>query len=214
MFRLTKESVAQIRSIIRSCPKLKSLKVPQSRIFSYSNGPMRKIDQILQKLVNIIPYQNVMGLVVSTNIAVYLLSMFSQTDAFFYTPLLSQFAHANLLNLGINSFVGYMIGNHLQGMRGPVHIMKIVLLSVVCGGLLGQEAMQRGNRPFFGNDAIIRGLAYSIIFSNPYAEFMIFPLPIPIKAWIVGCLILGLDFYNQNAGGMGGTLAGFVMARV
>ena len=66
-------------------------------------------------------------------------------------------------------------------------------------------------RAYYGNDAILRGLVFSLIFRNPQASLMLFPIPINIPAWIIGALLLGLDFITMNTAGFGGTSAAYAM---
>ena len=66
-------------------------------------------------------------------------------------------------------------------------------------------------RPFSGNDAILRGLIFSIIFQNPGAKLMLFPLPVEIPAYIVAALLLGIDFLQFNTAAFGGTSAAYLM---
>jgi len=48
--------------------------------------------------------------------------------------------------------------------------------------------------PYQGNDAILRGIIFAMIFTNPSQKFMLFPIPINIPAWAIAMLLLGLDF--------------------
>ena len=66
-------------------------------------------------------------------------------------------------------------------------------------------------RPFYGNDAILRGLIFAIIFMNPSATFYLIPLPIQIPAWLIAALLLGLDFLSFNVAAFGGVSAAYLM---
>ena len=67
------------------------------------------------------------------------------------------------------------------------------------------------NKPFFGNDAILRGLIFSIIFSNPQASFYLLPLPIQIPAWGIAGVLLLIDFLTFNVPAFGGVSAAYLM---
>ena len=69
-------------------------------------------------------------------------------------------------------------------------------------------------RPFHGNDAILRGLIFSIIFQNPSASFMLFPFPINIPAWAIAALILSIDLMRFHVGAFGGVTAGYLMVNM
>jgi len=64
---------------------------------------------------------------------------------------------------------------------------------------------------YYGNDAIIRGLIFSLIFQNPSAQLMLFPLPVNLPAWGVGAFILMVDFLSFNTAGFGGVTASWLM---
>ena len=66
-------------------------------------------------------------------------------------------------------------------------------------------------RPFGGNDALFRGLIFSIIFQNPAAKLMLFPLPIEIPAYIIAGILLAMDFFTFNTAAFGGTTAAYLM---
>ena len=67
------------------------------------------------------------------------------------------------------------------------------------------------SKAYYGNDAIMRGLVFSLIFRNPQASLMLFPIPVNIQAWMIGALLLGLDFMSMNTAGFGGTSAAYLM---
>jgi hypothetical protein len=67
-------------------------------------------------------------------------------------------------------------------MYGPIFLGKTVLMSMFVASffLFLQNSMSAGAayRPFYGNDAIMRGLIFTVIFLNPQASFYLLPLPI------------------------------------
>jgi hypothetical protein len=66
-------------------------------------------------------------------------------------------------------------------------------------------------RPYQGNDAILRGIIFSIIFANPQQSFMLFPIPIQVPAWGIALFLLGMDFLSFNVAGFGGVSASYLM---
>ena len=78
---------------------------------------------------------------------------------------------------------------------------------------LHQTSQGRGSvpKPFHGNDAILRGLIFSLIFQNPSAQLMLFPIPVNIPAWGIAALLLTLDFLSFNSAGFGGVSAAYLM---
>jgi hypothetical protein len=99
-------------------------------------------------------------------------------------------------------------------MYGPLFLAKTVFMSVFLGSFLLflQNSMTGGaQRPFYGNDSIMRGLIFTIIFQNPSASFYLLPLPIQIPAWGIAAVLLGLDFLSFNVAGFGGVTASYLM---
>ena len=98
-------------------------------------------------------------------------------------------------------------------MMGNLFIAKTVILSILCGtGLMFfHHSAYRINRAYHGNDAILRGLIFSIIWSSPQQSLMLFPLPIGIPAWFIGALLVTLDVFTMNSPGFGGLGASYLM---
>lgn len=66
-------------------------------------------------------------------------------------------------------------------------------------------------RPFHGNDAILRGVIFSLIFQNPQQTFTLFPIPIQVPAWGIAAFLLGMDFLSFNVAGFGGVSASYML---
>jgi len=102
-------------------------------------------------------------------------------------------------------------------MYGNVFVAKTVLLSMLLGSLflfVQHTTMGGAARPFCGNDSIMRGLIFSLIFMNPSASLMLFPLPVNIPAWAIASLLLFLDFLSFNTAGFGGVSAAYLMTNI
>ena len=98
-------------------------------------------------------------------------------------------------------------------MFGPVYIAKLVILSMGLGSamLLLQHSSSNMQRPYCGNDSIMRALIFTVIFQNPTASFYLIPFPISIPAWAIAALLLGLDFLSLNTASFGGITASYLM---
>ena len=79
------------------------------------------------------------------------------------------------------------------------------------GLLFTQQMVQGYVRPYAGNDSILRGLIFSIIFSNPAAKLTLIPIPIQVPAWAIAALLLGLDLMHMNVAGFGGVAAAYAI---
>ena len=98
-------------------------------------------------------------------------------------------------------------------MFGNLFVAKTCILSMAMGSafMFLHHSTQNVNKAFHGNDAILRGLIFSIIFQNPSASLMLFPIPVNIPAWAIAGLLLGLDFLSFNTAGFGGVSASYLM---
>ena len=74
-----------------------------------------------------------------------------------------------------------------------------------------QQALQGFVRPYSGNDAILRGLIFSMIFANPAAKLTLIPIPIQVPAWAIAGLLLGMDLLHMNVAGFGGVAAAYAL---
>lgn len=90
------------------------------------------------------------------------------------------FTHMHFFSYLLDTGIIFMLCRNLGMMMGNTFVAKTCLLSVLCGsGLMFlHHSTQHVNRAYHGNDAILRGLIFSIIFSNPSQTLMLFPLPI------------------------------------
>jgi len=98
-------------------------------------------------------------------------------------------------------------------MYGPVYIAKLTILSIVLGSamLFLQHSSSNMQRPYCGNDSILRALIFTVIFQNPTTSFYLLPFPIAIPAWAIAAVLLGLDFLSMNVASFGGISASYLM---
>ena len=99
-------------------------------------------------------------------------------------------------------------------MNGPVYAARTVCLSMLVGSMflwLYHNARGGALNPYQGNDAILRGLIFTIIFQNPAQSLQLFPIPVYIPAWGIGGFLLFMDLLFMNVAGLGGTTASYAM---
>ena len=182
--------------------------------------------------MRLLPNGNVGYLMVALNSICYFLymtwprhSMFSFLNNFTFskynldhgrvhTFLTSHFTHMGFFSYLIDTVILYLFCNNLSMMYGPIFVLKTALMSIFLADFLLFLQHQSSNglaRPFSGNDAIMRGLIFSIIFMNPTTSFYLFPLPIQIPAWAIAAVILGMDFLSFNVGAFGGVSSAYLM---
>jgi len=139
-------------------------------------------------------------------------SKFNLSRGYIHTFFTSHFAHMSFLTYLLDSVILYLFCQNLIMMYGPVFLAKTVFLSMFLGSfLLFLQHSGSLARPYYGNDAILRGLIFTIIFQNPQASFYMLPLPIQIPAWAIAAVLLGLDFLSFNVAAFGGVSASYLM---
>ncbi len=195
----------------------RSLLRRSSRGYSWRNV-RDKFNEFMDNTVGGSPPGFIPVALVGTNVIVYLLYKFQSgknRQVVLNNPLLKDFLCPGLFSLGINSVFTFLLARNIESMHGPGMLAKVVALTVVLGALgYSYSAQHSSHSQPYGNNALMRGLGYSIMFSNPQASFILFPIPIPLKAWIVGGVILGFDLISLNYPGLGGTAAGFICSRL
>lgn len=200
------------------------------------NTPRRmfnsKIDSFLEQICSKLPQNNIIALIIALNALFYgayvfwpkhqmhsylnsfTFSLYGLNHGYFYNLITCHFSHQSFLTVLIDSLLLGLLSQSLIYTQGPLFLAKTVLLSMSIGSLflfLYHNALKGQARPFQGNDAILRGIIFSLIFTNPQQSFMLFPLPIQIPAWAVALVLLGFDFMSMNVAGFGGVTSGYMM---
>ena len=189
-----------------------------------------RIDSALYKFIGMLPSQNIGYLLVGLNSFFYFLyliwprnqmfsylnnftfSSFNLSRGYFQTLFTCHFIHMSTLNYILDSGILYLFCRNISMMNGPLFCLKTILLSIAVGSIFLCAQHSIGFQiPFYGNDAILRGLIFSIIFQNPQAQFYMLPLPVQIPAWFIAFVIFGLDVFSRNFSGLGGTTAAYLM---
>lgn len=131
----------------------------------------------------------------------------------FHTCLTCHFGHDSFLMFLIDSFIMYLLAQNVMRMNGAIFLSYLCLLSTVIGSILLAIKFSQSyqTRPYLGNDAIIRGLIFSIIFQQPTAKFYLLPFPFAITAWVIASVAIFLDLISGNAAGFGGLIASYLL---
>ena len=140
-------------------------------------------------------------------------SKYNLNRGYIWSFLTCHFTHMSFLTYLIDTAILYLFCMNISMMYGSLFVAKTIILSMLLGSffLFLHHSSSPMTRPYFGNDSILRGLIFSIIFQNPQAKFYLLPLPIQIPAWAIAALILGIDFLSFNVAGFGGVSAAYLM---
>ena len=144
-----------------------------------------QLDNFLERLVEKLPFGNIASLVVGLNTLFYFLylawptySMHSYLNNFSFSAyalnrgyvhslFTCHFAHQSFFSYLIDSVIIGLLTSSLQMIYGPLFAAKTILLSLFLGSffLFAYHTSKEGfARPFQGNDAILRGIIFAIIF--------------------------------------------------
>jgi len=155
------------------------------RNFSTGGGGDSALDRFLNMLISRLPNGNIAFLIIALNSLFYFMyltwprhQMYSYLNNFtfskfnlmqgrLHTFITSHFTHMSFLTYVLDSVIMYLFCQNLMMMYGPLFLAKTVFMSVFLGSffLFLQNSLTGGaQRPFYGNDSIMRGLIFTIIF--------------------------------------------------
>ena len=194
---------------------------------NFSDAFERQVENLTSKL----PYGNIGLLVIGLNTLVYgmylmwpeynkfsfmnnfMFSSYALSKGYLHSLLFCHFTHTHFFPYFMDCLVVGLLCQSLGMMHGNVFLAKGMVLSMLLGSFLLflQSALQGGSRPYCGNDSILRGLIFSVIFANPAAKLTLIPIPIQIPAWAIAALLLGMDLMYMNVAGFGGVAASFAL---
>ncbi len=135
----------------------------------------------------------------------------------FYRVLTSQFLHADMFHLAFNMISFYAFARGIESAFGFHIVIVIFFGSAVAGDILAL-ALKR-NHPGYravGASGGVSGIIFASIFLLPGGSVIVFPLPVPIPAWVYALLFILATVYGIGRGGgdigheahLGGALAG------
>lgn len=216
------------RTLLRARPNGLMQKMMPKRSFN------SKIDGFLERMLDNLPQRNIAYLIAGLNTFFYGLyvfwpkysmhsylnnftfNMYGFNQGYVHSLITCHFSHQGFFQYLIDTLLIVLISQSVVMMEGPLFLAKTCLLSMFLGSfmLFFYHVSQQGlARPFQGNDAIWRGIVFSIIFQNPQTTFMLFPLPINLPAWGIGVFLLAMDFLTFNVPGFGGVGAAYLMTQ-
>jgi membrane associated rhomboid family serine protease len=139
----------------------------------------------------------------------------------YYRIFSSVFVHANLGHLFFNMFSFYAFATGIEMKYGPKVAAYLYLYSGLGAGLLS-ILLHRNDKNYraLGASGAVCGIIFASIFLIPGGSIFIFPIPLPIPAWLFAILFVFGSIYatNRMAGGiahdahLGGALTGIIVA--
>jgi membrane associated rhomboid family serine protease len=122
--------------------------------------------------------------------------------------LTSAFLHGGVAHIALNMFALYMFGSMVERAVGPRRFAWLYFVSVLTASLVQlmvvTAALDHGTVPTVGASGGVFGVLLAFAFLFPHQRLIIFPLPIPMKAWVLVTVYALIEL----ASGVFGTASG------
>ncbi len=118
-----------------------------------------------------------------------------------YRLLTSGFIHADFMHLLFNMVSMLFIGSFVEHVLGAERMVPLYLVGIVLGNLA--TLALRKHEPWMravGASGGVSAMIGALICMIPDASFTIFPIPMPIPAWIYGILFLVGSIFGMRRG--------------
>jgi membrane associated rhomboid family serine protease len=101
----------------------------------------------------------------------------------------SAFLHGGFPHIALNMFALYMFGSMVERAVGPRRFAWLYAVSVLTAGLVQlmvvTAALDQGAVPTVGASGGVFGVLLAFAFLFPHQRLIVFPVPIPMKAWVL-----------------------------
>lgn len=128
-----------------------------------------------------------------------------------YRSFTHAFIHADWMHLIFNMYVLYGFGEILEmelialhGAKGYMYFACLYVGGIFFSTLLSlNRNKDNPNYNSLGASGAVMAVLFAFVIMNPNVELMLLFLPIPIKAYIFGPIILAVEYYMSKRGGTG-----------
>ena len=132
----------------------------------------------------------------------------------------SAFLHVDWMHLIFNMYALYLFGDIVASILGTTNFLVIYLGSLLAGNMY--SLFFHKSEPYYsavGASGAVSGILYSAILLYPDMTLMMFPLPIPIPAYVFGVGYLLYSIYGMkkqlgnvgHSAHLGGAIGGFAI---
>lgn len=129
-----------------------------------------------------------------------------------WTLLTHSFTHLEFFHFLSNSIGLYFFGGQIERLFGPQVFLRIFLSGAVLGGLI-QACTNFYDLPMVGSSNAVSALLGFFVARYPRQKILLFPIPLPIPAWLFGLGFFYLNYRGydrQGQIGHAGHLSGFL----
>jgi membrane associated rhomboid family serine protease len=119
------------------------------------------------------------------------------------------FAHdpQSIMHIVANMLGLFFLGRTVEQIYGSKEFLRVYLVMLLAGSIsfaLGNavvSAITHGpaSPPLLGASGAVSGITILFVLNFPNATLVLFPIPIPIKAWVMGVLIVVYNIYGTIA---------------
>jgi membrane associated rhomboid family serine protease len=174
-----------------------SLRMPQSMIVTLIiiNAALYLIDGLLFP-----------GKTLAEHKLTYILSLNSNTLWHLWQFLTYGFVHDPLspMHILMNMLQLWFLGGAVEQIYGNKEFLRIYLAMLLVGslsfalgsGITSAITHQESNYELLGASGAISGIVILFVLNNPQATLMLFPIPIPVKAWVIGVLCVVYNLFG------------------
>ncbi len=138
-----------------------------------------------------------------------------------YQLVTHMFAHGGFFHLLFNMFVLWMFGTTLERVWGP---KRFFIFYFACGLAAGvAHLILQPDAPAVGASGAIMGLFAAFAYLFPNTEFIIFPIPVPVKAKYAVAIMAAFDLFGgvspsgsniAHFAHLGGLAMGFILVLI
>jgi len=114
------------------------------------------------------------------------------------------FAHADFGHILFNMLQLFFLGRAVEQLYGRAEFLRLYLVMLVLGSVVhaATNALLPEVRPFqlVGASGAVTGVVMLFVLNYPRQTLVLFPIPIPVKAWVIGAILIGVNVLGSFSG--------------
>lgn len=124
----------------------------------------------------------------------------------YYRLLTSGFIHADYLHLFLNMYAMYLFGGAVEtyfqyyfGSLSSMYFIGLFFLGIIIANL--PDFFQKKDMPYYnslGASGGVSSIVFASIILSPLTKLMIFPIPLPMPAYVFAAVYIGYSVYMNR----------------